>query len=32
MGTEGGTKGGFVPKNERLMGGVLQYKPLFYHC
>lgn len=25
-------KGGFGPKNERSMGGVLQYKPVFYHC
>lgn len=26
------TKGGFVPKKERLMGGVLKYKPAFNYC
>lgn len=31
MGTDRETKGGFVPKNGRSMGGVLQYKPVFYH-
>lgn len=25
-------KGAFVPKKKRSMGGVLQQKPVFYHC